>query len=672
MIQKSLYVLVWIILIHGQLIAQNRNKPNRFSRNFQQEVSTLEEQLKSKVHPEDAKAIASSLGYYDHLVYRENTLIQDQIDLENKIITIANRMIETQKLKVPSKIKRVYITKQTNFNCSVTQQGTIYVNLGLLAEVENEAALAAIIGHEIAHYYNEDVLKANIKAFNENRENKGKKIYEKKWDFETKTQNANYSQAQESNADSIGAVMAHKTGYDLRSGQNNFLTFLYTEQESSDANIRSGIGFVSKSGSGKEKINSIIKDVLSSHPENYDRYQAFDRYIAKLGPNSNKLFDVFSENEFQKINTWAREKLISRLLIETEYQKCLEKSFLFHLFDDKNMNYISGILESSRVLMKISPSKAKQGFLSEKYNSSVLGKGQGILSNLKAFVLDSVKYSRIKNKSLLNNSNIAFTTYDDAFNYYADIAITDNCTECLLSIALRNSDVPELKKEFLQKYLDSPKALRKQYAKAYLNNQLNEEAKKGTKNLLVLDKLYTYSRGNNLLYVSEINTEDKLIEFEQEISQYRDPSVCDLYVINESSFNNNKEFLELNDKIDIARNLKSGPIDFYERGNSKYFWELSPALWELYAVKGYKEIYVQKYMNISGNRGIVLSFIPLALSLFYSSNPMKNNLGMVFSRSTCMGINKKDDMMTYKDEFGYAIEKINPVYLLNTVYGIIR
>ena len=113
-------------------------------------------------------------------------------------------------------------------------------------------------------------------------------------------------------------------------------------------------------------------------------------------------------------------------------------------------------------------------------------------------------------KNLLDSKNVAFSNYDDAFNYFADLALAQKCTECLLSIALRNQDNPELKQEYIKQYIEIPTAKRKQFAKSFQSNSLNEDEKKGKKKLLVLDKFYNYSRGLNSIYVSDINTEEEL------------------------------------------------------------------------------------------------------------------------------------------------------------------
>lgn len=47
---------------------------------------------------------------------------------------------------------RVYILRNPHFNASMFPNGMMHIWTGLLLRVDNEAQLAAVIGHEIAHY----------------------------------------------------------------------------------------------------------------------------------------------------------------------------------------------------------------------------------------------------------------------------------------------------------------------------------------------------------------------------------------------------------------------------------------------------------------------------------------------------------------------------------------
>jgi hypothetical protein len=47
---------------------------------------------------------------------------------------------------------RIYVMRDPHFNASMTPNGMLLVNSGLLLRIRNEAELAAILGHELAHF----------------------------------------------------------------------------------------------------------------------------------------------------------------------------------------------------------------------------------------------------------------------------------------------------------------------------------------------------------------------------------------------------------------------------------------------------------------------------------------------------------------------------------------
>ena len=57
---------------------------------------------------------------------------------------------------------RIYTVKSPQVNAYATGNGIIFINLGLMAQVENEAQLAYVIAHEVIHYKNEHVLNQYI------------------------------------------------------------------------------------------------------------------------------------------------------------------------------------------------------------------------------------------------------------------------------------------------------------------------------------------------------------------------------------------------------------------------------------------------------------------------------------------------------------------------------
>lgn len=61
---------------------------------------------------------------------------------------------------------RVRIYDSTQLNAFAMPNGSIYVNLGMLARMENEAQLAALLAHEVAHFTEKHSIKQRVTAKN--------------------------------------------------------------------------------------------------------------------------------------------------------------------------------------------------------------------------------------------------------------------------------------------------------------------------------------------------------------------------------------------------------------------------------------------------------------------------------------------------------------------------
>lgn len=109
---------------------------------------------------------------------------------------------------------RIYVVKSPEVNAYATGNGIIFINLGLIAQVENEAQLAYVIAHEVIHYKNEHVLNQYIE---EEKINNGEDLYRKTNRSEQLDALSTYSKSQELEADKDGFRLFFKnSGYTHR------------------------------------------------------------------------------------------------------------------------------------------------------------------------------------------------------------------------------------------------------------------------------------------------------------------------------------------------------------------------------------------------------------------------------------------------------------------------
>jgi predicted Zn-dependent protease len=85
--------------------------------------------------------------------------------------SILNELLETEP-SLAGKIK-IFVTRYSSVNAISLPEGTILLNIGLIASTENESQLAALICHEIAHIKKQHVL-ANMRK-KENIKKRGRK-----------------------------------------------------------------------------------------------------------------------------------------------------------------------------------------------------------------------------------------------------------------------------------------------------------------------------------------------------------------------------------------------------------------------------------------------------------------------------------------------------------------
>lgn len=105
---------------------------------------------------------------------------------------------------------RIYAAKSTMVNAFTTNSGHIFVNLGLLARLENEAQLAFVLSHEAVHFQKQHVINsyvANIEIEKSRGDYRKLKVNEK--DFAK----SSYSKELESEADLLGADIYSLSSY---------------------------------------------------------------------------------------------------------------------------------------------------------------------------------------------------------------------------------------------------------------------------------------------------------------------------------------------------------------------------------------------------------------------------------------------------------------------------
>lgn len=130
----------------------------------------------------------------------------------------------------------IRVVKDASINAFTFGGGILYVNAGLLARMENEAQLAMVIGHEIAHVTESHVTKGIEERYGmallsqvagEAAAASGKvplspQTFQLTYDYSMKAAVSGHGQSSESEADVVGLDYMVKAGYDPREAPRTF------------------------------------------------------------------------------------------------------------------------------------------------------------------------------------------------------------------------------------------------------------------------------------------------------------------------------------------------------------------------------------------------------------------------------------------------------------------
>ncbi len=376
---------------------------------------------------------------------------------------------------------RAFIGRSSNINAYCLYDGTMVVNVGLLAEVQSEAALAAVMGHELGHFIKNHLI---------NRlKNKNKKA-KKKNEIEKAINVMGFSQDNELEADLIGFGIVKDANYDLEEANSNFEMFIregeyYAKRKNSTLANTDTVTVDTKAG--KYKVNTLEK-LLSTHPDEKDRKEKLAAYI-KANPQIKKLKFKMDDDYFNVLQAQARLESVDLLFNGNNYSECLERAFIFHLFNPNEISFSYYISESVRRLCLMDYHLRKKGFLAEKLNNEGFKEGEGILKDLKYLVPSAESYNKISNTELLKTR--PFETYKEAFAYFTKLLLDKNHQEAYLMRALFENNKTKIK-ENVSKYLASPNAKHKTYAMNYRDSTLSKTIAENNKEIVMIPQVKFY------------------------------------------------------------------------------------------------------------------------------------------------------------------------------------
>ncbi|MGB1017531.1 MAG: M48 family metallopeptidase [Chitinophagales bacterium] len=279
---------------------------------------------------------------------------------------------------------RIYAYKSPIVNAFAFNDGLVLVNLGLIAQLENEAQLALILSHEFTHVVNGDAIELYLESKNIDR---GVGLYKNTSYDDKMLYKSKYSQEKESTADLQGLDYYKNTKYSLKpiNGVFDVLKYAYLpfDDIAFDTTYFETEHYFFPTEYTLKEINPILPDgleeededeeILKSHPDAEERREAALEQItlAELKDKSKKVYIVSTEAEFKEIRNICRFEMPRMYLMYGYYEMSFYNVYLLEKLGFKNNDYLRRIKAKAITQMarKINlgerPSKSEIAYIKE-------------------------------------------------------------------------------------------------------------------------------------------------------------------------------------------------------------------------------------------------------------------------------------------------------------------
>lgn len=296
-----------------------------FSEKYQSdfEASTRQTDLSKN----DAQEFAVLTNYYNHALLTGGSVLYGDV-LSRYANDILDKLL-TNHEDLRSKL-RVYTIKSNQVNAYSTNQGIIYVTLGLLAKVENEAQLAYVLAHEISHYNNQHVLH----SFENQKEIWSRGGSYRDMDVEERTLTAyKYSREAEFEADKEALIYYLGAGYSTQEIFKGFdvllhgylpieqIAYSFSKLENDSFKISD---YYLIDSIADIKDNDDIDDEFLTHPNIQKRKKAVAKEVTIDSlAEKQPIFLIKSKDEFNDLRNVARFEMVNTYLRQGNYISCL-------------------------------------------------------------------------------------------------------------------------------------------------------------------------------------------------------------------------------------------------------------------------------------------------------------------------------------------------------------
>ncbi|MFK8008300.1 MAG: M48 family metallopeptidase [Saprospiraceae bacterium] len=365
----------------------------------------------------------------------------------------------------------IYLLKNGGFNAFMTASGISCVNIGVFADIDDEATLAGILAHELAHFYLQHGVKRFIKS---------EKGEFRRGIFGGNKSSSQFSIANEAQADSLAMIWMEKSGYAV------------------DAMIKAFTIMKER----QDRALGLYKDIwefkATTHPLPTSRLEELNKFDGKR----DGAYFLVSESQFNVFKKKAKPEILKHLLEGFNYNACIEWAYKFHLEESNNAAYLYYLMEAIRRSCYLRPELWSENFITHRYfevveDSADKREKKKVENHLfekspKDYLGLSLEEIKKMEGAFYFEEEVKFVTNEQAFDFFFRVSQLFNEPECVLSNALSITKDDKIRAQELEKYLGYKDIKYRSFAKALLEGNISKSL--AEKKMIVWSNLQTTIR----------------------------------------------------------------------------------------------------------------------------------------------------------------------------------
>lgn len=322
-----------------QLLKSTGTIPQEFltpsSEKYKKELENLDQNVKASDQKDEKQFYLESNFVVDDLLQSAKVLFNDPIT--KYINQVADELLKDDP-ELRKKV-RFYAVRSSAVNAFATNQGIIFVNVGLLAQLESEAQLAFILAHEISHVRHGHALDMYLEAQKINRYSSRSDLI-KNTSFDDKIVATNYfSKELETEADQEGLEIYLTSKYSLKDLDGVFDVLQYSYLPFDIVPFKKEffenefITFSDDDFLPEDELSPINGEYeedesKSTHPSIDKRRAACAALVAQNSSSGRKSFIVDNQDAFFNIRDIARFELTYYYLHAFRYQDAIYACYI--------------------------------------------------------------------------------------------------------------------------------------------------------------------------------------------------------------------------------------------------------------------------------------------------------------------------------------------------------